>query len=67
MVINISINNKTIDDSVKVKKVSILWFSYLCSRRFSQVIIKNEILGDQNECRISFDWDDNKCAQIKNR
>ena len=41
MVINISIN-KTLDDSVIVKKVSILWFSYLCSRGFSQVIIKKK-------------------------
>ena len=35
MVINISIN-KTLDDSVIVEKVLILWFSYLCSRGFSQ-------------------------------
>ena len=41
MVINISIN-KTLDDSVIVKKVSILWFSYLCSRGFSQVIVKKK-------------------------
>ena len=38
--INISINNR--DDSVLVKKVSILWFSYVCSRRFSQVIQKKK-------------------------
>ena len=43
MVINISIN-KTLDDSVIVKKVSILWFSYLCSRGFSQVTIKKKFL-----------------------
>ena len=41
MVINISIN-KTLDDSVIVKKVSVLWFSYLSSRRFSQVLIKKK-------------------------
>ena len=58
MVINISVN-KTLDDSVIVKKVSILWFSYSCSRGFSQVIIKKQILTDQNECtqmRIDFDY-----------
>ena len=42
MVINISID-KTLDDSVIVKKVSILWFSYLCLRGFSQVIIKKKV------------------------
>ena len=41
MVMNISIN-KALDDSVIVKKVSIPWFSYLCSRVFSQVIIKKK-------------------------
>ena len=41
MVINISIS-KTLDDSVIVKKVSILWFSCLCSRGFSQVTIKKK-------------------------
>ena len=41
MVINITIN-KTPDDSVIVKKVSILWFSYSCSRGFSQVITKKK-------------------------
>ena len=41
MVINISIN-KTLDDSDIVKKLSILWFSYLRSRWFSQVIIKKK-------------------------
>ena len=41
MVMNISIN-KTPDDSVIVKKVPILRFSYLCSRGFLQVIIKKK-------------------------
>ena len=41
MVINISIY-KTLDDSVIVKKGSILWFSYSCSRGFSQVTIKKK-------------------------
>ena len=45
MVINISIN-KTLDDSVMLKEVSILWFSYLSSGLFSQVIInKNSYLS----------------------
>ena len=45
MVINISIN-KTLDDSVMLKEVSILWFSYLSSGLFSQVIInKNSFLS----------------------
>ena len=39
--INININ-KTLDDSVIVKKVSILWVSYLCLRKFLQVIIKKK-------------------------
>ena len=39
--INISIN-KTLDDSAIVKKVSILWFSYLCSRGFLQAIIEKK-------------------------
>ena len=39
--INININ-KTLDDSVIVRKVSILWFSNLYSRGFSQVIIKKK-------------------------
>ena len=41
MAINISIN-KTLDDSVIVKKISILWFSYLCSRGFLKVIINKK-------------------------
>ena len=41
MVINISIN-KALDDSVIIKKVSIFWFSFLCSRGFSQVIIRKK-------------------------
>ena len=41
MVINIC-TNKTLDDSIIVKKVSILWFSCLCSRGFSQVIMKEK-------------------------
>ena len=41
MLINIKIN-KTIDDSVIVKKVLILWVSYLCSRGFSQIIIRKK-------------------------
>ena len=45
MVINISIN-KTLDDSVILKEVSILWFSFLSSGGFSQVIInKNSYLS----------------------
>ena len=49
MVINISID-KTLDDSVILKKVSTLSSSYLSSRRFSQIIIKKQILTDQNKC-----------------
>ena len=66
MVINISIH-----DSVK-KNINAFEFNYLCSRRFSQAMIK-KILTDQNECtlmRIDFEWqkeDENKYAQIKTR
>ena len=51
MVINISIH-----DSVK-KNINAFEFNYLCSRRFSQAMIK-KILTDQNECtlmRIDFE------------
>ena len=63
MMINNSIN-KTLDDSVIVKKVSILWCSYLCSREFSQVIIKSKKFLLIKTSAHKWEYG-NKCTQIK--
>ena len=64
MVINISIN-KTLDDSVIVKKVPILWFSYLCLRGFLQGIIRKKKFLLIKTSAHKWEYG-NKCAQMKN-
>ena len=63
----ISINiNKTLDDLVTVKKVSILWFDLVLYVQESLTSYHQEkVLTDQNErtqMKIG-----NKCTQIKNK